>query len=695
MKRGFYAKLALENIRKNTRLYIPRILAEAGLLGCFYILVTLSMDSRLSDALGGSYLPTFMLMGAVILGLLSLILILYTNSFLMKQRKSEYGLYNVLGMEKRHITKVLFHESLFASLVSVLLGLFFGVLFYKLSSLLISRLLRTQIVAGFYYLNALTLLIPSAVFLGMDLLAYLAGSITIRRLKPVELLSQKHSGEKEPKIKWFLLILGVLSLGAGYVIALTTQSPLQAILLFFAAVILVIVGTYCLFVAGTTFVLKCLKKNKKYYYNKKHMPAVAGLLFRMKQNAVGLASIAILATGVLVMISTTVSLYSGVQDTMETNYPQHLYLSAYQTKGDETVHFSAQELSALVRETAAEHDLAIESIESERMLTVSYLMRDHALLTKSEVTGGWNMNELAEAIFITESTYAELQSKKVTTEDPARVRGQNGLGLAQDEIAYCRISSNANLLSSDPKALTIHGRTYRVKESLTYFPVTSQTSSIVNVVGIVVADDTVLDGIYRSQKQAYGEFASEYADRIGVTFADEDAVSAVGMQFNEALTGKLRAVCPDNLHYVLDTKWESLHNVLEMYGTFLFLGILLGFVCLFSTILIIYYKQISEGYEDRSRFQIMEKIGMQTREVKRVIGSQLILQFFLPLITAAVHTAVAFPILLKLLKVLMLTNTQLFVICSVVTFAVFALVYIAVYALTAGTYYRIVHNESA
>jgi putative ABC transport system permease protein len=265
MKHGFYSRIAKENIQKNRRLYIPRILAEAGLLGCFYILLTLAMDARLSEALGGAYLSAFMSFGAVVIGLLSFILILYVNSFLMKRRKSEYGLYNVLGMEKRHVVKLLFTESLITSLLSIALGLLLGVLFYKASSLLICRLMRSGIVAGFYYLNAVTLLIPAGIFLALDLFAFLINSITILRMKPVELMAGKHAGEKEPRIRWLLLIIGLLTLGSGYAYALTVKSPLAALVGFFAAVILVIIGTYCLFVTGTTFVLKCLKRNKGYY----------------------------------------------------------------------------------------------------------------------------------------------------------------------------------------------------------------------------------------------------------------------------------------------------------------------------------------------------------------------------------------------------------------------------------------------
>ena len=648
------------------------------------------MDSRLSEALGGAYLSTFMAFGALVIGLLSLILILYINSFLMKQRRREYGLYNVLGMEKRHVIRVLFFESLITSLLSIVLGLCFGTMFYKLSSLLICRLLHSQIVAGFYYLAAPSVLISAAIFLVLDSFAFLVNGAAIRRLKPVELLAASRAGEKEPRIKWALLVLGVLTLGAGYIIALTVKSPLGALLLFFAAVILVIIGTYCLFITGTTFVLKCLQRNKDYYYDPKHMPAVAGLLFRMRQNAVGLASIAILATGVLVMISTTVSLYGGVQDTMETNYPQQLYLLANEQDGGIITPISTETLSGIVEETAKEYGVEIREIKNEQMLTVSYLIRDDTLLTKTEADqGDWDLSNLSEVMFITESTYDRLQRPQANM-DPDRMRDPD-LDLNSDEIAFCQITTTTGSLGYAPKTLTIHGKEYKVRKLLSYYPVSSRTGSLANSVGIVVSDEDVLSEIYQAQKEAYGEFASEYADRIGVTFTDEDAVSAVGTEFNQTLLNKLRNVCPDLASFSFDTKWESLHNVLDMYGTFLFLGILLGFVCLFSTILIIYYKQISEGYEDRARFQIMEKLGMEPRAIRKTIGSQLTMQFFLPLITAGIHSAAAFPILLKLLQILMLTNTRLFVICTVVTLAVFAAVYTAVYLLTARTYYKIVH----
>lgn len=418
MKTGFFLKLARSNISKNRRFFLPRILSEAGLLCVFYIVFTLRADERILQLRGGQYIEVFMSIGVAVMMLLSVILLFYINSFLMKQRKREFGVYNILGLEKRHICRVLFHETALSSLASVVLGLAMGTLFYKLCSLLICQLLNAEIVLGFYFINARSLALSGAFFLVLDVMAYGVNCVTIARLKPVELLSSANVGEREPKVKWPLLVLGLLALGGGYYISLTTQNPLKALVLFFVAVILVIIGTYFLFVAGSIFVLKALKKNKRFYYNKKHMPAVSGLLYRMKQNAVGLASIAILATGVLVMISTT--------------------------------------------------------------------------------------------------------------------------------------------------------------------------------------------------------------------------------------------------------------------------------VCLFATVLIVYYKQISEGYEDRVRFQIMQKVGMSRREVKSTINSQVLLVFFLPLVVAGMHLAFAFPILEKVLHILLLSSTSLFVVCSLVTFGVFAAVYTLIYMATARTYYKIV-----
>ena len=381
MKSGFFLKLAWSNIGKNRRFFLPRILAEAGLLCVFFIVFTLKSDERILALRGGEYLEMFMSIGVAVMTLLSAILLFYINSFLMKQRKREFGVYNILGLEKRHIGRVLFHETFLCSLIAVALGLGCGLLFYKLCSLLICRLLEAEIVLGFYFISLKNLLISGLFFVVLDLLTYGVNCVSIARMKPVELLAAANAGEREPKVKWALLVLGVLALGGGYYIAVTVESPLRAIALFFVAVLLVIVGTYFLFVAGSIFVLKALKKNPKFYYNKNRMPAVSGLLYRMKQNAVGLASIAILATGVLVMISTTVSLYAGMQETLDKNYPQDYYLSVKNRfEGADTVDTMPPELTAQVVEKAAKKmGLEIRELKTQEYLEVSYYGQDGEL----------------------------------------------------------------------------------------------------------------------------------------------------------------------------------------------------------------------------------------------------------------------------------------------------------------------------
>ena len=679
---SLYSRMAFQNLRSNYRFFIPRILTEAGLLACFYIVLTLSLDERMRALKGGDYLPTFMVVGAAVIALLSVILMLYTNSFLMKQRKREFGLYNVLGLEKRHVAKVLFRESAVSSVLGVALGLLGGVLFYKLASLLICRLLAVPSVLGFYYIRPLTL-IPSALgFFCIDLVTFVINRISIARMKPVELLASAHTGEREPHVRWLLLILGVACLGGGYYLAVATRNPLQALALFFVAVFLVIFGTYFLFVAGTTFVLQRLKHNDNYYYDRRHMTAVSGLLYRMKQNAVGLASICILATGVLVMISTTVSLYAGTEEGLKQNYPQELYLSAgYHTADDQTKTVPAEDLSVIVTDAGAKAGVPVQSVEGQSFLTVSFAFEDGVCITDTDV-GNWTTS--AYFIFMTQDDYTALTGR--------------ALDLAPDEIALCAVTVGRGP-AYQGETVTIGDATYRVREYLSYFPINTAMISTLNRYGVVVSDAAVLSAIDAHQRAAYGEYASKPTERVCASFSDPAAARERGREIDAAIREGLDAYVaaqPDRaadsaLYTASDSLWDSAEAVYGMYGSFLFLGILLGLVCLFATALIIYYKQISEGYEDRSRYQIMEKIGMSQAEVRGSIRSQILLVFFLPLLAAGVHICFAFPMLTKLLQLLLLSKTSLFALCTVLTFLAFALVYVAIYSVTAKTYYKIVH----
>lgn len=680
MKLGFYSRIAADNVRKNYRFFVPRILAEAGLLGSFYIVLTLSLDERLSEMRGGDYIPVLMFLGMLVIAVQSTVLMLYINSFLMKQRKREFGLYNVLGMEKRHVGRVMFYETLICCVVSTVLGLAFGMLFYKLCSLIICNLLRTEVVFGFYFIRPATIIGAALFFVFLDLLTYFANLISLARLRPVELLSSVSTGEKEPKVRWILLIVGILTLGAGYGIAVSVKNPYKALQLFFVAVFLVIIGTYCLFVTGSVFVFKSLKKNKKFYYKKKNFTAVSGLLYRMKRNAIGLASIAILATDVLVMISTTVSLYSGMQRTLEKNYPQHYYVSLHVYDGaDSMITLDSDIVEDAIRKSAAKYGEEVKSIFHQKYFSVTYNHLDGEYIPKIPDKGSNVPSNPATFTFMTEETYVRC--------------GGDGLGLAKDEVLICAFNATDEV----PTVVTIAGRHFRVRGTLTYFPIQSNiTSSISHSYGMVVADDSVLEELFDDQRKAYGKNASEYSDRLAVTFSDVDLLDKVGEELHDDVGIRLNEYISGNMPEVQtsyissESIWNAKEGVLGLYGSFLFLGLLLGCVCLFSTVLIIYYKQISEGYEDRERFQIMKKVGMSDSEIKKTIRTQILLVFFCPLIVAGIHVCFAFPMLEKLLQIMLLSDTWLFVGCSAVTYLVFAIIYVLIYSITARTYYKII-----
>ena len=680
MKTGFFRRTAVSNIKKNYRFFIPRMLTEAGLLACFYIAVTLLMDDRLAHVKGGAYIPTFMIIGTVVLALLSVVLMLYVNSFLMKQRKREFGLYNVLGMEKRHVCRVLLRETFISSAISVIAGECGGMLFYKLCSLLICRLLESEIVMGFYFIKPVNILVSAAFFMLVDFATFIFNAVDIARMKPVELLKSKACGEKEPKVKWPLLAAGVLALGGGYAISLATKRPLQALLLFFAAVVLVIIGTYFLFVSGSIFVLRTLKRNKNYYYQPRHMTAVSGLLYRMKQNAVGLASIAILATGVLVMISTTVSLYSGMTDVLKKNYPQDLILNAKVAADNESDYedFPREVLEDAVRQSAEGLGMEVTEIVSRKHLT-GYNWLDGGRVV-------YPMSEGSEEIYLhymTAEVYSEL-----TGESPS---------LSEDEVAVCRQTAVSSVWGNPfGDTLNILGHDFRIAGWLSTFPLENIASSDIDSYGIVVANDDVLEGINRLYTDGLGNRWGSFENDLAFSFADRKENSEIYPMLMEEIRERLHRYAWDtygeeNSFYVsTDNVWNARENMIGMYGTLLFLGILLGTVCLFATVLIIYYKQISEGYEDRERYDIMHKIGMSRGEIRKTINFQVLLVFFLPLAVAGIHMAFAFPILTRMMKVMMLSSTSQFAVCALITYAVFAAVYVCIYSATAKTYYKIV-----
>lgn len=677
MKVGFYCRLGWNNVKKNSMLYIPNILAGMGLTAVFYILSAIAEDRRLCEVPGGIYLSTIIPFGVIVLAVLSFIIILYTNSFLMKQRNSEFGLYNVLGMEKQHIGKILFWETAISSFFVLLGGLAAGIILYKLCILFICRILAVDSILGFYVVSFKAVIVTSVFFLSMYLLTYLFNRIRIARMKPTEMLESTHAGEREPKVKWLLLLVGLVSLGIGYYISIAIKEPLKAIELFFVAVVLVIVGTYCLFITGSIALLKVMKNNQRFYYHKKHMIAVSGLFYRMKQNAVGLASISILATMVLIMISTTISMYSGISDTVNRQYPHQLSLSANYRVNGENVSVPCDDLLTMVRKSAQKTQLEISFVEQQRYLSDVFCWDGENLLTNMENKEG----NLVECWFITAEEYLNLTGES--------------LNLSENQIAVYGLPENSQRIEG---TIAIGERTFEGVPVLSSYPINMEKYNIVDCFGFVVSNEAVFQYIYELQTKEYSTDFSSISNNLILDFEDESVAASSYNGFIKELSELMQQYVNEkpnsNDEYKInaDSKWEAMENLNGMYGTLLFLGVMLSVIFLFATALIIYYKQISEGYEDRKRFEIMRKVGMSEIEVKGTIRSQIRLVFFLPLLVAGIHVTFAYPILTRLPEVLFQSNKIFVIACMAVSMGIFAIIYILIYRLTAKNYYRIIRR---
>lgn len=681
MYKGFFhCRFAFTNLKKNSRLYIPQILTGGGLTAIFYIILTLTKDNMLGAVRGGRFLPTILRIGVIVVAVLSVILIFYTNSFLMKQRKREFGLYNVLGMERRHVGRIMFFEMLISAVTAIIGGMAAGIILYKLCVVFICRILKVKTVLGFYYISPVTI-IPTLVFFGgLYLVIYLFNRIQMMWYKPVDLLVSVQAGEREPKIKWLFLVIGVVSLGGGYYLAYLPDNPLQALYMFFAAVILVIIGTYCLFIAGSIAILKLLKGNKRFYYQSGHMTAVSGLLYRMKQNAVGLASICILATGVLIMLSTTVSLYVGIETTIRRQNPHDLIISmGYETDSDIDAGSVMQtELLDIVREAAKDQDVKITYEATQNYLSGVGVLEDQEL--------SFNLEEV---LVTANLAYICV----ISSEEYERITGMK-MELAEAELAVYSLPANNIFLG---ESLRIGNRDYVITDQLSDFPVDDmmENQAIYSCFGFVV-DERELERIYEEQKNVCAwenwmqhtvVYDFEGTDEQ-IEILEKTIENRSGQRVNKLIKNDPGA--EEGFWRTWNSKLDKKEYIYGLNGSLLFLGLILGFVFLFATVLIIYYKQISEGCEDRERFQIMQKLGMSSAEVRKTINFQILMVFFLPIAVAAVHVMVAFSILLKMMRMFYLTSTLLFVSCTVGAFLIFVVIYAVVYGITARTYYKIV-----
>lgn len=667
-----YRKLAFTNIKNNGSLYLPYIISGMVTVAMFYIMMFLNNSKGLEKIYGSSYLTSIMALGVGTIAVFSYIFIFYTNSFIIKRRKKEIGVYNILGMEKRHIAKLMGIETVTVALIAIIGGIVTGILFSKLSILLLYKILAVKETVKFE-INFSTIINTLIVFGILYALTLIYNMMQIKLANPIELLRGGNVGEKEPKSKWLMAIIAVGCLAVAYYISITTENPLKVLSLFFVAVLLVIVGTYLLFIAGSIVFLKMLRKNKKFYYNKKHFAAVSGMIYRMKQNAGGLASICILSTMVLVIIASTVSLYIGLDDELKTRYPMEAVSYVDYLKVDENV------------DTVRDHIKQI--IEDEgRTITDEKTYGYFNMLTKQNDN---SLEKTSENDSLGNGTYVNIVTKDALCNLEDSLDEKDIPELTDDSVAVY------GMKKFNYDSIKILGRKFDVKESK-YYKIKKDayiSSGFTNEYYIVVNNMDTLTQIFDLQKEVYGDRAFTFRNTIGFDFdgTKQQKIDCVN-KINKYLVSDAKKEIGSGTAYV-EGRAENEEAVYTLYGGLFFLGIFLGAMFLMVTVMIIFYKQTSEGYDDKDRYEIMEKVGMSNAEVKKSIQSQVRMVFFLPIVTAAIHVAAAFPMLRRLLVMFNLTDTQLMIECMIGTLLVFLAIYYLVFKLTSRTYYKIVGNQ--
>lgn len=652
MNNFFFPKLAADNVRKNKMTYFPYILTCILTVSIYYIIMSLSENPGLEQMTGSKILASFMTFGCDVIALFALIFLFYTNSFLIKRRKKEFAVFRILGMEKKHLAVTFAWETVYVACISLSAGILFGIAFDKAMFLLIAKIVDAEAPLGFF-LSLRAVFVTILLFCLIFLCIFLYSVWQIKSSSPMNLLRDSSAGEKEPKTKRILAVLGVLCVGCGYYISITTENPITSIPMFFIAVLLVIFGTYLLFTAGSVALLKILRKNKRYYYQTRHFTSVSGLIYRMKQNAVGLANICILSTMVLVMVSSTSSLMIGMEDILETRYPNDFTIYAHSdNQKASNVQKSFDEVRGLLHESGIPVD---KEIEYSYFSTPAIQNGNSFDITDFDSLG--SDSSLTDLIFIPLSDYN-------------RCMGTNKTLKEGESLIY----TNRFFDYSD-SSLHIMDETYIIKEKLDDFMGNGEfASSIVKTLFLVVPDETELLKKESDSLEYYFGFD---------TNIEEDEVKHLFDVLRKQFS---------NRDFTIEAKQIARINFLEIYGGLFFIGIFLGILFSVATVLIIYYKQISEGYDDKERFEIMQKVGMNHREVKYAIRSQVLIVFFLPLIIAGIHMAAAFPLVSRMLALFNLGNIWLYISCTGICFLAFAVMYMSIYFLTAKTYYRIVRR---
>ena len=673
MHKGIFSRLAKQNIRNNKSTYIPYMITCIFCIAMIYMMEFLRDCPTLDQAVRqADEVRMIVFTGEIVVEIFCIIFLIYSNSFLMKRRQKEIGLYNILGLERNHIGIVMFLETIITSIGSLAGGIAAGIIGSKLALLLLLKLLHIPSVLGFYISvkGIFTCLFMFGIVFLMILFLNLA---KIHLSRPVELLRGNNTGEKEPAAKWLMALIGFICLGAGYYLAVTTESPIKAITIFLLAVILVMAGTYLLFTAGSIVILKFLRRRKSFYYRTGNFISISGMLYRMKQNAIGLASICILSTGVLLMISMTVSIYFGMNDIMLNRYPYDVDMSVTSISEDE-----CQTAIEAFEKAIADNKVPVEKSVEEIYLDIVCSKNGDQILIKPTNTIR-NSDSVLVLSLLNQAEYERLTGISANLND-GEIFAWYPSAVQKDSV-------------------TVDETEFTVKKWLDKNPLTCGEDAVSDNAVLVVTDEDF---------KKFDEMRTEMYKGVSSAPAGEDLTLHRGLDITGSETDKIDFGTPvmeavkdlrkngglsENSWITSGIRQQEYESYYADNGSLLFIGIFLGSLFLMGTAMIIYYKQISEGYEDQKRFEIMQKVGLSRREVRSSVRRQILMVFFLPLLMAMLHITMAFPMIRRMLLLFGMTNTKLFIGCTAGTVLIFAVVYGLIYLMTARSYYHIVERK--
>ena len=673
MHKGIFSRLAKQNIRNNKSTYIPYMITCIFCVAMIYMMEFLRDCPTLDQAVRqADEVRMIVFTGEIVVEIFCIIFLIYSNSFLMKRRQKEIGLYNILGLERNHIGIVMFLETIITSIGSLAGGIAAGIIGSKLALLLLLKLLHIPSVLGFYISvkGIFTCLFMFGIVFLMILFLNLA---KIHLSRPVELLRGNNTGEKEPAAKWLMALIGFICLGAGYYLAVTTESPIKAITIFLLAVILVMAGTYLLFTAGSIVILKFLRRRKSFYYRTGNFISISGMLYRMKQNAIGLASICILSTGVLLMISMTVSIYFGMNDIMLNRYPYDVDMSVTSISEDE-----CQTAIEAFEKAIADNKVPVEKSVEEIYLDIVCSKNGDQILIKPTNTIR-NSDSVLVLSLLDQAEYERLTGISANLND-GEIFAWYPSAVQKDSV-------------------TVDETEFTVKKWLDKNPLTCGEDAVSDNAVLVVTDEDF---------KKFDEMRTEMYKGVSSAPAGEDLTLHLGLDITGSETDKIDFGTPvmevvkdlkkngglsENSWITSGIRQQEYESYYADNGSLLFIGIFLGSLFLMGTAMIIYYKQISEGYEDQKRFEIMQKVGLSRREVRSSVRRQILMVFFLPLLMAMLHITMAFPMIRRMLLLFGMTNTKLFIGCTAGTVLIFAVVYGLIYLMTARSYYHIVERK--